>query len=232
MSIVKAGLLACVLLFPVTAQANIIILDVAHLAKGTAPSGSAPWLTLQFADDLLNPGVVRFTLTSHLQSGSEFFRRVAFNTVVRPAAIDFSLVSTFGSFDVPSIKQRANAINVSSVHDFDIGLRFKTSNKDGGIHRFDGLDQIVWDLSCASCSAFTANSFNATRTDRNPRSDEYAAARVLGIPASGRKGGTIVANALTTVPPPSNIETVVPEPATLLLLGAGLAVGARRWRRR
>jgi hypothetical protein len=206
-----------VLTIPTMGQSLTFQIDT--LLTGDTPTGSAPWLTLTFTDDGLPPNTVRFTVTSNLQSSSEFISKIVFNVdpLFTPRLINFDVFSKSGEFENPGISKRSqDAQDLNPADNFDIALDFKTAEKK----RFNLDDSISYTLSYLDPGGLTlsAESFNFFNTEKQEEySGFYAVAMFQG---SGGKLG-------------DKVETV-PEPSTLLLLGAGLVglgiLGRRKFR--
>jgi hypothetical protein len=217
-----------VLMIPVTARSTTIQFNIDTLLTGTAPTSAAPWLTFTFTDQSSNK--VRFTITSSLEVSSEFISNIVFNVdpSLTPSLINFTFVSSTGAFAIPTAsdikKSTPNAQSLSPADNFDIAINFKTANNQ----RFNNTDSITWDLTYGNPAiTFNANSFNFFNTeDQAEYSGFYAVAMFQGIPIPG--------STQTTSGKLGDKAETVPEPSTLLLLGAGLLgfgiLGRRKFR--
>ena len=217
-----------VCLTPSPARAASITLNLDGFVTGQAPTSIGPWLTLTFAD--VAPGVVELIVQSGLEVSTEFVGDVVFNIGggIDPLAVAFAenAALRIGSFQSPEISQSLNDVDRPPVQDFDFGLAFATKNNNEGALRFNLSDQLVYALTCSTvvdvdCSIFNALSFSAT----NNGGPWAAVAHFQGIPVgegSGKFGAT----------PPGITITAIPEPASLLLFGTGLAALAARAKRR
>jgi hypothetical protein len=198
-----------VLTIPTMGQSLTFQIDT--LLTGDTPTGSAPWLTLTFTDDGLPPNTVRFTVTSNLQSSSEFISKIVFNVdpLFTPRLINFDVFSKSGEFENPGISKRSqDAQDLNPADNFDIAINFSTSNKDEGTRLFNLTDSITYDLTYPGLTEGSFNFFNTEKQEQY--SGFYAVAHFQGIPhnpGSGKLGASV---------------NGVPEPSTLFLLGAGL----------
>jgi hypothetical protein len=214
--------LLTVCLFPSRAVAGAITLNLDGFVTGQTPTSVGPWLTLTFEDVL---GGVQLTVQSGLEVSTEFLDDVVFNIGdgIDPTAVNFALEPSLkvGDFQNPGISKGLNSVDRPPLEDFDFGLLFETSNTGDGALRFNLADRLVYTLTCATCATFDAESFGVV----NDGGIWAAAAHFQGIPlgeGSGKFGASV---------PTSSTITQVPEPASLLLFGSGLALAALRARR-
>ena len=192
---------------PLSLQAEAVQFDLSTVYTGTTPSGSPSWLTMNFSGS----STVNLTLSSHLQSTSEFITNVYFslNPTLNPTNLAFSHVSG----DIASISKGTNAFMAPGDGIYDV--RFQFPNSPSG--RFTGSDVSVYSITCPGCASFSANSFN-----------------VLGAPGPGSTAGPFLAVAKVQgigANDWSGHIAAVPIPGTLLMFGAGFA-GFAAWKRR
>lgn len=223
------------LVLPTPARSASFTFDY-NFSSPTQPSGTGPWLRAVIADTA-NPGEVTITLSSLLQSASEFFSGVDDDSSA-PVGIAFNLkdstislsggctpVTGDGCLDNPSgpspqftqITDGINGISTDSqFQGFDVGLLLPPP--PAGV-RFNGNDVITYTLSGVGLSA---DQFLATNRGG------FCSAAEIGTASTSTNGfpTTIAANCPGEIP-----SSKVPAP--LPLLGAAAAFGfSRRIRRR
>jgi hypothetical protein len=192
-------LVGLVLGFAVAAQA--LTFDLNYAFSGSSPAGSAPWLTATFTD--VGTDTVSLILQGHL-SASEFVSEWSFNisnTLLLPLTFTFDTTSTGPA--ASSISQTANSLQADGDGKFDIQLNFPTS----AANRFNDSESVKYTIIGIGLSASLFNDVSATGGGNGIY---HSAAHVQAIDASPNSGWI-------------GDKTVgVPEPGTLLLIGAGL----------
>jgi hypothetical protein len=216
------------------AQASTLTFDFATTYSNTTlPGGPAPWLTATFNDATASAGNdVRLTLTAGGLTGSEFISNVYFN--LNPAINPFDVQSTLISQPVNTVEAIAIGPNFFSAGpdgSYDIRIAFNTAE----CCRLNDNETVVLDFNLTT-GTLSANSFNFPSSPGGTSGPFFAAAHLQGI--VGGAGSTWIADSdggagdcPGCVPIGTANGGVIPEPTSMLLLGSGLAMAARRFRR-
>lgn len=194
-------LMATAIAAPVMRTNAAVIYGFDYVITGTTPSGSSPWATLTIENYAANE--VKFTLQANLQDSNEFITRLLLN--VDPF-VSVSLVpgSVSGGSTIDSVTASENGFNNAGGGWFDLKIDFQTS---GNI--LTDNEWLSWRLQG---TGLTESRFLAKSVQKQGQSlgTHYALLHVQGIGTGGQNSGKLGA-------------TVIPEPATLLLFGMGLA---------
>jgi len=195
---------------PVSQAQAALIYNLDTCFNGTAPTSTAPWLTVKFEND--GTDQVRLTMTSHLNVSTEFFGKVDFNLnpAITPSNLTFTWVSGPKADSIVGTTQNAQKMQGGGNAAF--GFDFETSFFNPPAERFDGYDVVVYTITGVGLKE---TDFDYTNTGS---ANAHVAAHVQGIP-TGEGSGAI-----------KDSSTPVPIPAAIWLFGSGLLglVGIRR----
>lgn len=163
--------LACCL--PVARASADFTLDIGSLFKGTAPSGTPPWLRASFHDAA---GGVELTLQSLLHGPTEFvdFWLFNLNPAFDPSHLAFTPLS--GGPLPWRILASADHFRGDDAGRFDI--KFDWYNGPAS-RRFDGSDAVVYRIT--SSDPIHANSFNVLSDHPGDHGPYPSAALIRGI---------------------------------------------------
>jgi hypothetical protein len=194
---------------------NIITMGADYeYSGGTAPAGTAPWITATF-DDGGGTGSVTMTLSAANLTGPESVELWYFNLDpnLDPGSLTFSTPTKTGTFETPTVSTGINAYMADGDGNYDIQIAF--NHTDGDDKRFTVGDSISYNITRAG---LTANSFNFLSDPAGGHGPYIMAAHVQNTPNGGGGSGWV---------------TQIPEPSTLVLFGLGLSVLlVSAWRRR
>jgi hypothetical protein len=221
------GCAAVVMLGASAVPANAALLTFNYnieFSGATAPEGPAPWLTAVFNDDVDGNGVldgaVQLTMSGSGLTDAEFVASWYFNLnpSYDPAVLTFTPVDV-SDISSWSVDQGTDAYKADGDGLYD--FRFNLPNSGD---KFNAGDSIVFDIG--GIGGLTALDFNYLSAPAGGHGPFLSAAHVQGIGSSNAQSGWIA---------PTTGDTgiaEVPEPASLFLVGSGLALIGRRVRGR
>lgn len=134
--------------------ATTIKYDIDTVLIGTvAPSNATPWGQITINEAGVNS--VLISVDSHLYNGA-FYSALGLNLVDSFAftPLNFQLYPTVGDFTAPTVFVGNNVKSGGGGIGYDIWFDFSTSNRDGGIERFNMDDTFTYYVTGINISAF------------------------------------------------------------------------------
>lgn len=193
--------------FAVTSQATLIF-NFNNLLTGDPPAGTGPWATLTIDD--IAPDTVRLVLTHNASSAQgQFISKLLLNLTSVPGNI-----TGIGPFDAKlnGPPQFGEDAFPDASYRFDVKIDFHVSNANNGALRLKPGESVTVDIFG---TGLNENSFFATAD--GSQGPIYGLIHLQGINGEGS----------------AKLDPdVIPEPATLLAVGAGLAGLVARRRRK
>lgn len=194
----------------VTANA-VVIFDFNTVYTGVLPEGTPPFATATISD--VGVDTVRLRLDHNVGSANgQFITQLNLNMVSVPGSISFSNYVNLNKFNLP-ITYGENFFTDAGTQ-FDMKVQFQTSGAGGGVNRLRPGEHVSVDMTA---TGLTANNFLAYSNPVDNMPPVLALLHMQGIGPDGEDSGKLEG---------------VPEPATLLALGAGLAALASKRRKK
>jgi len=204
---------ALLLLLPVKVQASAFFYYFGNSFSGTAPSGSAPWISALFED--VSPGTVSLTISNNNLAVDEFVREVDFNLKpsLSPTSLLFTYTGSSGTFALPTILQGTDIKKADGDGKYDISLGFSTEIA----LRFGPGESLTYQIT--GIPTLTVADFIYYSTPAGGHGPFYAASHIQGI-SGGTLSGWVSPLEVTPVPEPSSF--------VLLALVGGVWAARRR----
>lgn len=200
---------------PGTLRAASLQLSQIFSDGSVAPAATGqPWLTVTTTDTGTN--VVLLELEAPNLTGGEYVNSWYLNLdpSLNAALLTFSLPTSVGTFDAPTISAGTNAFKADGDGLYDLVLSFSTSNS-GGSPRFTDGDKVSYFVSYTGAGSVNASSFIFQSAPDGGSGPFYSAAH---IGTTGPQG-----NGSAWISP-------VPEPSSAMVaaLAGGLLLRRRR----
>ena len=199
-AIVFLGIVA----FSLQAYAAPITFNYSSVFSGTAPEGTSPWITATF--ESISATKVKLTFSGANLVGSEFISEWDFN--FNPAKTLADLAIAYVSGPVATFSTGINAFQADGDGKYDIGFNFPTGPPAS---RFDTGSTAIYEFDLAA--GLVPEDFKFLSEPAGGSGPFYSAAHVQSIGEEGDSGW---------VSGDPSTGVIVPEPATMLLLGLGL----------
>lgn len=223
------GLVAVSAAGVMSATAGSVTYDFGQVSGGATPAGTPPWVQAVFTDVGQPADTVQLTLSAQNLVGNAFVSCWYFNldSVLNPAALNFTQSGTAGSFTGPSISTGANGFKAGPDGKFDILFSFASTGDNSS--RFTSGDSVTYTIT--GISGLTADDFNWLSTSAGGSGAYASAAHIQSGSDDGGCPAWINPSSTTQILGNSTDRQVPDASATIGLLGASL-VGVEVLRRK
>ena len=204
-----------------SAAASITINMTTEFSGGASPQGTSPYMIATFED--IGAGLVQLTMDATNLVGTEFISEWSFNFDPSLDATDLDIDHVSG-IEAVSVDQGNNGFQADGGGKYDIQFNFDIAPPGD---RF-GPNAVVTSVYTFDLAGITAESFNFISAPGGGNPNYLSAAHIQGIavsPGSGWLGGVLDDGGEDEETP------VVPEPASLILMGTGLLIVCRRFKK-
>lgn len=197
------------LLIAVNASGDTITFNLNYeFSGGQNPSGSPPWATAIFTD--VDSDTVKLEMKANLKGSGEFISKWLFNYKDNLTSLDFDFKASQSTGpEAEAVSTGSNSFKADGDGDFDIKFEFPIAASG---NRFKDSQHVVYEINLLSGSWSGVHSFDDFSSIGGGQGTYHSAAHVQGIDAPITSGwiGSDTSGG------------VIPEPATMVFMGAGL----------